>query len=59
GAVFLFVEMIAVTLDMPLGMRAGVCAASLVTAVACLVIYARGPWMALDVVTVREREDPS
>lgn len=41
GAVFIFVEMVAVALDMPLGTRAGVCAASLATAIVCLAIYAR------------------
>lgn len=44
GAVFLFVEMVAVTLGMPLGLRAGLCMASLATAAACFAVYLRGPW---------------
>jgi hypothetical protein len=56
GAVFIFVEMVAVTLHMPPVMRAGVCAASLLTAVACLAVYLRGPWATSDAVYVRERE---
>jgi len=55
GAVFIFVEMVAVTLQMPLGMRVVVCAASLVTAAACLAVYARGPWAAPDAVYAEEQ----
>ncbi|MDQ6831980.1 MAG: hypothetical protein M3008_01160 [Chloroflexota bacterium] len=57
GIAFIFVEMVAVTLQMPLGMHVGLCAASLVTAAACLAIYARGPWMTADAVYVREQDE--
>lgn len=56
GVLFVFVEMVAVTLQMPLGMYIGVCAASLLTAAACFAVYARGPWMVADPVYTRERE---
>ncbi len=59
GMVFIFVEMVAVALEMPLGMHIGVCAASLVTAAACLAIYARGPWTASGTVYVREQSERS
>lgn len=59
GAVFTFVEIVAVALDMPLGMRVGVCAALLVTATVCLAIYARGPWTASGTVYVREQGERS
>ncbi len=54
GAVFIFVEMVAVALDLSLIMRVGVCAASLVTAAACLAIYVRGPWTTTGTAYVRE-----
>ena len=57
GLAFTFVEMVAVTLQMPLGMHIGVCAASLLTAAACFAVYVRGPWMMPDAVYVREREE--
>lgn len=57
GAIFIFVEMVAVTLSMPLGMHIGVCAAALLTAAACFAVYARGPWMTPDAIYVREREE--
>ena len=57
GIAFSFVEMVAVTLQMPLGMHVGVCVASLVTAAACFAIYARGPWTTADAVYVREQEE--
>jgi hypothetical protein len=44
GVVFMVVEMAAVALAMPFGIRLGTCAASLAVAAACLVIYTRGPW---------------
>jgi hypothetical protein len=56
GAIFIFVEMVAVTLHMPLGLHIGVCAASLLTAAACFAVYLRGPWTASDPVYVREQE---
>ena len=59
GAVFIFVEMVAVTLAMPPGMHIGVCAASLLTAAACFAVYARGPWLVPNAVYVREREERS
>jgi hypothetical protein len=55
GAIFIFVEMIAVTLEMSMDLRAGLCAASLVTAAACFVIYLRGPWATAEAVSVREQ----
>ncbi len=57
GIAFSFVEMVAVTLQMPLGMHVGVCVASLVTAAACFAIYVRGPWTTADAVYVREQEE--
>ena len=57
GAIFIFVEMIAVTLEMSMGLRIGLCAASLVTAVACFIIYLRGPWASPSAVYVREQEN--
>ena len=59
GAVFIFVEMVAVALNMPLGMHIGVCAASFVTAVVCLAIYAYGPWTVSGTVFVREQSEHS
>jgi hypothetical protein len=56
AAIFVFVEMVAVTLHMPLSPHIGVCAASLLTAAACLVIYLRGPWTASNAIYVREQE---
>ena len=56
GAIFIFVEMIAVTLHMPLGPHIGVCAASLLTAAACFAVYLHGPWTTVDAVYVREQE---
>ncbi len=44
GAIFILVEMVAVTLGIPLGLRAGLCVASFLTAAACLAVYLRGPW---------------
>jgi hypothetical protein len=58
GAVFVFVEMVAVTLEMSMGLRIGLCAASLVTAAACFAIYLRGPWASPDPVYAREGERP-
>jgi hypothetical protein len=55
GAIFIFVEMIAVTLDMSMNLRIGLCAAALVTAAACFAIYLRGPWALPEAVYVRER----
>ncbi|MHB8646800.1 MAG: hypothetical protein ACYDAR_13500 [Thermomicrobiales bacterium] len=57
AAVFIVVEMAAVTLSMPVGLRIGVCAASLLTAAACLAVYARGPWATSDAFPVREQSD--
>lgn len=57
GAVFIFVEMVAVALDMPLGMHIGVCAASFVTATTCLAIYAYGPWTVSGTVSAREQSE--
>jgi hypothetical protein len=57
GAIFVFVEMVAVTLHMPLGPHIGICAASLLTAAACFAVYLRGPWTTADAVYVREREN--
>ncbi len=56
GVLFIFVEMVAVTLQMPPGMYIGVCAASLLTATACFAVYTRGPWVVADPVYARERE---
>jgi hypothetical protein len=55
GAVFIFVEMVAVTLHMSPVMRVGVCAASLLTAAACLAVYLRGPWATAETVYAREQ----
>jgi len=56
GIVFMVVEMAAVALAMPFGIRVGTCAASLAMAVACFAIYARGPWAPLRPAYARERE---
>lgn len=55
GAIFVFVEMVAVTIEMPFGVRMGLCAASLVTAAACFAVYTRGPWATPSPVYVREQ----
>jgi hypothetical protein len=57
GAIFVFVEMIAVTLEMSMNLRVGLCAASLVTAAACFAIYLRGPWATPETVSVREHSE--
>lgn len=57
GAIFVFVEMIAVTMEMSMDLRVGLCAASLVTAAACFVVYLRGPWATPDAIYVRERSE--
>jgi hypothetical protein len=57
GAIFVFVEMIAVTLEMSMDLRVGLCAASLVTAAACFAIYLRGPWATPETVSVREHSE--
>jgi len=56
GVVFIVVEMAAVALAMPLGIRIGTCAASLAIAAACIAIYTRGPWAPPSPVYARERE---
>ncbi len=48
GALFALVEMVVVTLAVPLAPRVGLCIASLATAIACFIVYARGPWSHLD-----------
>jgi len=48
GAIFALVEMIVVMLAVPLAPRVGLCVASLATAIACFIVYARGPWAPLD-----------
>lgn len=55
GAIFVFVEMVAVTLDMPMDLRIGLCAASVVTAAVCFAIYLRGPWATPTSIYVREQ----
>jgi len=55
GVVFIVVEMLAVTLPIPFGLRVGVCAASLLTAAASLAVYMRGPWATPEAVYVEER----
>lgn len=57
GVAFIFVEMVAVMLDLALLPRIGLCASSLVTAVACLVIYLRGPWETRAPAYARERDE--
>jgi hypothetical protein len=57
GAIFVFVEMIAVTLEMSMNLRIGLCAASLVTAAVCFAIYLRGPWATPEAIYVRERSE--
>ncbi len=57
GAIFVCVEMIAITLEMSTGLRIGLCAASLATAAACFVIYLRGPWANPETISVREQNE--
>lgn len=59
GALFVFVEMVAVTLAMPTGVRIGLCAASLATAAACFAIYLRGPWATPSAAYAREQGERS
>ena len=44
GTIFILVEMIAITLALPLGVRAVVGAGALVTAAACFALFIYGPW---------------
>lgn len=55
GAIFVLIEMVTVTIEMPFGARVGICAASLATAAACFAIYTRGPWATPSAVYARER----
>jgi hypothetical protein len=48
GAIFALVEMTVVTVAVPSAPRLGLCAASLATAFACLLVYARGSWASPD-----------
>ncbi len=48
GALFALVEMVVVTLAVPLAPRVGLWIASLATAIACFIVYARGPWSPID-----------
>jgi hypothetical protein len=56
AAAFITVEMVAVTLAVPLAARVGLCAASLLTAAACLAVYLRGPWGDLEGVAPCRRD---
>jgi hypothetical protein len=56
GVIFMVVEMAAVALAMPPGIRIGTCAASLAIAIACFVIYTRGPWAPPSPAYIRDRE---
>jgi hypothetical protein len=57
GVVFIVVEMAAVALAMPMGIRVGACAASLAMAATCFAIYARGPWMTPNPAYAGDREE--
>ncbi len=58
GAVFIVVEMVAVTLALPLGLRFGLCALALAMAALCFAVYARGPWAPRAVRYAEERVRP-
>ncbi len=59
AAVFTFTEMIAITLPLPIIVRAAVCCALVVTAAACMAVYVRGPWSTLRAIPIEERADRS
>ena len=58
GAVFIVVEMIAITLALPLALRAGLCALSLAMAAVCFAVYVRGPWVVRQIRYAEERVRP-
>ena len=60
GIAFLLVEMVVVTLTtVSIPARLGLCAAALLTATACFIIYACGPWAETRTVYAESRRDRS
>jgi hypothetical protein len=59
AAAFTFTEMVAITLPLPVIVRASLCVALVATAAACMAIYVRGPWATLHAVPIKERVDRS
>ncbi len=55
GAIFVLVEMVVITLDLPLAVRAAVGAGALVTTAACVAVAIFGPWATLAAAPARQR----